>query len=172
MGYEQWWQTLENLITDLRKRKTPIPATIMSSLRSAKTMINVYKADTKNVDPVLAIENYLLDVESNLINLSEEKFGSSFIDIWLKKLDAARMEKEPETDKPASQFIAGIPRSEHWIRILPSDDLVQEDVERLADELGLQHNLQDGYVLIHGEEPKVKEFVKKLAEKCRRTQKS
>jgi hypothetical protein len=170
MGYEQWWQTLESLIAELRGRRVAIPANVMSSLRSAKTMINVYKADTKNVDPVLAIENYLLDVESSLINMAK-KFGSAFVEAWLKKLDEARMEKELESDKPASQFIAGLPRSEHWIRILPSDDLLRGDVEKLADELGLSHKTQDGYVLVYGEEQKVKEFVKKMAEKCRRTQK-
>jgi len=48
-----------------------------------------------------------------------------------------------------------------------------EDVEKLADELGLSCKIQkDGYMLVYGGKEKVKIFVKKMADKCRETRKN
>jgi len=146
----------------------------MTSLRSAKTMINVYKVDTTHSESIPMIEGCLMDVESSLINAAKEKFGPAYADEWLRKLDRARKRgKDAEAETTASRFIPRVPRTGHWIRVLTSDDLLKEDVERLADGLKLSHKTQkDGYVLVHGDAGKVKEFVKKMAEKCRRTQES
>jgi hypothetical protein len=174
MGYRRWWETLESLIAEFRKKQVPVSAGIMTSLRSAKTMINVYGADTAHSESIPAIEGYLLDVESTLINTAKEKFGSAYAEEWLGKLDKARKKGEDvESERAASRFIPGAPRDKHWIRVLTSDDLLREDVERLADGLKLSHEAQgDGYVLVYGDEEKVKEFVKKMAEKVRRTQRT
>jgi len=174
MGYQQWWETLESLIAEFRKRRVPVFTDVMTSLRSAKTMINVYKVDTTHSESIPMIEGYLMDVESTLINTAKEKFGPAYAEEWLRKLDEARKQGEnTEAKTAASRFITGIPRTGHWIRVLTSDDLLKEDVERLADGLKLSHKTQkDGYVLVHGDAGKVKEFVKKMAEKCRRTQES
>lgn len=174
MGYRQWWATLENLIAEFRKRQVPVSADIMTSLRSAKTLISVYRVDTAHTESIPVIEGYLLDIESTLINTAKERFGAAYAEEWLGKLDKARKEGENvEAETWASQFVPGIPRSEHWIRVLTSSDLLEEDVKRLADELRLSHKAQkDGYVLVYGDEEKVKEFVKKMAEMCRRTPKS
>jgi len=174
MGYQQWWETLESLITEFRKKQIPVSVDTMTSLRSAKTMINVYKVDTAHSESIPMIEGCLMDVESSLINAAKEKFGPAYADEWLRKLDRARKRgKDAEAETTASRFIPGTPRTGHWIRVLTSDDLLKEDVERLADGLKLSHKTQkDGYVLVHGDAEKVKEFVKKMAEKCRRTQES
>jgi hypothetical protein len=174
MGYQQWWETLESLIAEFRKRQAPVSADIMTSLRSAKTMINVYKVDITHSESIPMIERYLVDIESTLINTAKEKLGPACAEEWLGKLDKARKQREDaEAETAASRFITGVPRNGHWIRVLTSDDLLKEDVERLADGLKLSHKTQkDGYVLVHGDEEKVKEFVKKMAEKCRRTQES
>ena len=174
MGYQQWWVTLETLIAEFRKSQVPVSADVMTSLRSAKTMINVYKVDTTHSESIPMIEGYLMDVESTLINAAKEKFGPAYAEEWLRKLDEARKGGEDaEVETAASRFVSGVPRTGHWIRVLPSDDLLKDDVERLADGLKLSHKTQkDGYVLVHGDAEKVKEFVKKIAEKCRRTQKS
>jgi hypothetical protein len=170
MGYQQWWEILESLIAEFRKRQIVVPADVMTSLRSAKTMIYVYKADTARLESTPLIEGYLLDVESTLINTAKEKLGSAYAEEWLRKLDKARREEEAETPTTASRFISGLPRDEHWIRVLPMDSLLKEDVERMADEFKLSHETQkDGYILVHGNEEKVKLFVQKMAAKCRRT---
>lgn len=169
MGYEHWWKTLENLVAEFRKEKVAVPAEVMANLRSAKTMINVYGADTSYSESPPIIETYLLNTESTLMNLAREKFGQDFMEYWLKSLETAREAEEPPHDV-GTRFVAGVPRDQHWIRVLPSDAVLKEDVETLAGELELSHEMQkDGYILVYGSKEKVKDFVKKMAEKCRRT---
>jgi len=173
MGYEQWWKTLETLIAEFRKRQITIPLEAMTSLRSAKTMIKVYNADPSRTEPILDIENYLLTVESNLINIAREKLGQAFIEKWLEKLEKARKEENKEAKASASRFIPRLPRDGHWIRVLPSEGILRETVEELAGELGLSCKMQeDGYLLVYGSKEKVRDFVKKMAEKCRGTRKN
>ncbi|MDH5448196.1 MAG: DUF2096 domain-containing protein [Candidatus Bathyarchaeota archaeon] len=173
MDYEQWWKTLETLIAEFRKKQLTIPTEVMTSLRSAKTMINVYNADQSYLESIPTIENYLINVESNLINMAKEKFGQAFMERWIKKLEDARKEVKPKAESTTSRFILGLPKGEHWIRVLPSDDVLKENVEKLAGELGLSCKMQkDGYMLVYGSKEKVKGFVKKMAEKCRGTRKN
>lgn len=173
MGYEQWWKTLENLIAEFRKKQVTIPPEVMTSLRSAKTMISVYNADSSYLESIPTIENYLINVESNLMNMAKEKFGQDYMERWIKKLEDARKEAEPKAEAATSRFVPGLPRGEHWIRVLPSDDILKKDVEKLAGELGLSFKTQkDGYMLVYGTKDKVRDFVKKIAEKCRRTRKT
>ncbi|MFP3985235.1 MAG: DUF2096 family protein [Candidatus Bathyarchaeia archaeon] len=169
MGYDEWWKALESLVADFRKKELSIPEEAMSSLRSAKTMINVYKADESYSESIASIENYLLNVESTLINMAKEKFGQAYIDSWMDKLQRARKEA-PKTEVGASRFIQGPPKGEHWIRVLPSENVLEKNVKELAEELGLSCKMQgDCYMLVYGSREKVKVFVKKMAEKCRRT---
>jgi len=170
MGYEKWWKTLETLIAEFRKKQIPIPNDVMTSLRSAKTMISVYKADLSYAESIPAIENYLLNVESSIMNMAKEEFGQTFVERWLKELEKARKEKEPADEATTSRFIPGLPKGEHWVRVLLSEDILKGNIEKLAAELGLSCKMQkDGYMLVYGSKEKVKDFVKKMAEKCRGT---
>ncbi|UCE96640.1 MAG: DUF2096 family protein [Candidatus Bathyarchaeota archaeon] len=172
MEYGQWWKTLESLIAELKKKQVQIPDEVMKSLRSAKTMIKVYEADQSHWESLPTIENYLFIVESGLINLAGEKFGQAFTERWVERLEKARKEEEPKSKASASQFIPGLPKTDHWVRVLPSEDILKENVEKLAEELGLSHRMQqDGHILVYGSTEKVKNFVKKMAEKCRGTRK-
>ncbi|MFQ6068578.1 MAG: DUF2096 family protein [Candidatus Bathyarchaeia archaeon] len=173
MGYERWWKTLENLIAEFRKKQVTIPTEVMNYLRSAKTMINVYNADPSLSESIPTIENYLVNVESSLITIAKEKLGQEFMEHWIKKLEKARKEKEPKQETTTSRFISGLPKGKHWVRVLPSDNVLKENVENLASETGLSYKMQkDGYMLVYGSKEKVKDFVKKMAEKCRSTRKS
>jgi len=173
MGYEQWWKTLENLTAEFKRKQVTVPAEIMSYLRSAKTMISVYNVDPTCLESIPTVENYLINVESNLLNIAKAKFGQAFMERWIKKLEDSRKEAEPKTETTASRFIPGLPKGEHWIRVLSSEEILKENVERLAGELGLSCKMQkDGYILVYGSEEKVKAFVKKMAEKCRGTRKN
>ena len=172
MGYEQLWKTLENLMAELRKKNLTIPTEVMTNLRSAKTMINVYNADPSCLESIPTIENYLINVESNLINIAKEKYSPAFMERWIKKLEKARKE-ELKAGTTTLRFIPGLPKGEHWIRVLPSDGILRENVEKLASELGLSCKMQkDEYMLVYGGKEKVKDFVKKMAEKCRRPRKT
>ncbi|MCW3986157.1 MAG: DUF2096 domain-containing protein [Candidatus Bathyarchaeota archaeon] len=173
MGYEQWWKTLENLITELRKKQVTISTEVMTSLRSAKTTINIYKADPSRLESIPVIENYLMTVESNLINRAKERFGQAFIERWIKKLEKARREENLKAETATSRFIPGLPKGKHWIRVSTSDDILKENVEKLAGELGLSCKMQkDGYVLVYGSKEDVKDFVKKMAKEYRGIRKS
>ncbi len=173
MGYEQWWTTLEGLIAELRKKHIDIPPEAMAYLRSAKTMINVYTADPSRLETVSTIEDYLLNVESRIMSVVREKLGESFEERWIRTLEKARREESPKAGSTSSKFVLGHPRDQHWIRIMPSDDILKRDVEKLADEAGLESRTQeDGNILVYGSKEKVKDFVKKMAEICRRTRKN
>lgn len=173
MGYDQWWKTLETLITEFRKKQISIPPETMTTLRSAKTMIKVYNADLTRIENIPTIENYLLNIESTLINTAKEKISPTYAEKWLQKLEKARKQEEPRAQNQTLRFIPGLPKGEHWIRVLPSEDILKENIKKLAAELELSTKIQqDGYILIHGEKEKVREFVKRMAEECRKTRKT
>ncbi len=164
MGYSAAWKVLEEMITDFRKRGLTVPADIISDLRSAKTLINVLKADPSRIETRQKIEKYLHTVESYLVSEGQKRFGADYVDEWLKRLNKASkkvFEEEEET-----RFIPGLPREQKWIRVKPSDELSMEKIKELADELSLSCDVQnDGCLLVYGEDERVKGFVKKMATK-------
>ena len=82
---------------------------------------------------------------------------------WLKRLEEANR-KIDEEEEP--RFVAGLPREEKWIRVKPSAELTVEKLKKSAEELDLSYNMQnDGYLLVHGADDCIKEFVKKIAAK-------
>lgn len=164
MGYEEAWKVLADLITDFRKSGEPIPPHIMNDLRSAKTMIQILRADPAHTENLPRIETYMENVESYLIFAAQEKFGSEYVERWMEKLREAR--KTLEEEEAVSRFVLGIPRGKHWVRVQVSEDLPEKDIEMLAIENGLSCKMQkNGYMLISGNIEKVKIFVKKMTEK-------
>ena len=162
---------MEGLVAELKKRKIGIPPETMTELRSARTLVEVYRADPSHSESIMAIEGSLLNLESTLMNIGKEKFGEAFAETWLEKLEEARKQKA-ESKSTAQRFVVGYPKGEHWIRVLPSDEILKEDVERLAEKVGLSSKMQeDGYVLVYGSEERIKDFVKMMAEKCHETRK-
>lgn len=164
MRYEETWKVLADLITELRKRGEVIPASVMNDLRSAKTMIQIFKADSSHTENIPRIETYLENVEFCLVSMAQEKFGSEFVEYWIGKLGMAgkRISGEDEV-KVVSRFVSGLPRGKCWVRVQVSEDTSQEDIEDLAEEIGLLHKMQEnGFVLVYGDDESVKSFVKKL----------
>ena len=164
MGYEEVWKVLADLITDLRKGGERIPANVMNDLRSAKTMIQILKADPTHIENLPRIETYLGDVESYLIFLAQNKFGSDYVEQWMKKLERARRKiYEEGRPKVVSRFVPGLPRGERWVRIQVSEDVPQKSIERLVEESELSYKMQeDGYMLVYGDVEKVKAFVARM----------
>ena len=171
MGYEEVWNVLEDLITELRNKRQPIPANVMNDLLSAKTMIQVFKADTSHIENIPRIETYLENVEAQLISMAQEKVGPKFVAKWMEKLEEARG-KVPEEKEESARFVPGLPRDKHWVRVQISEDTPQREIEKLAKENELSHKIQkDGYMLVYGSDENVKAFVKKMAAKFGRTRK-
>jgi hypothetical protein len=164
MGYEEVWKVLADLITDLRERGERIPANVMNDLRSAKTMIQILKADPAYTENLPRIETYLGDVESYLIFLAQNRFGSDYVEQWMEKLERARREIYEEGEpRVVSRFVPGLPRGERWVRVQVSEDAPQKAIERLAEENKLSCKMQDdGYMLVSGDVERIKAFVAQM----------
>lgn len=167
MGYEEVWKVLADLVTELRRRDEAIPPEIMEDLRSAKTMIQILKADPARTETLTRIETYLEKVESRLFHIAQEKIGPEHAEQWMQKLAKARRKIHEEVTLPP-RFVPGLPRDKHWVRIHVSEDTPREDIEKLAEERGLSYRMQEnGYLLVYGDEKGIKSFIKKMAEKFR-----
>lgn len=165
MGYLSIWKVLEEMTADLKRKGITIPAEMISNLRSAKTLINVLRADPTCIETSQKIEENLLKVESFLVSEAQKKLGTEYAEKWLKKLDEAGKKLVDEEEKE-TRFVPGLPRKQKWIRIKPTPELPMEKIKKLAEESNLSHEIQsDGCLLVYGEDNRIKEFVKKMATK-------
>lgn len=166
MGIDESWETLADLITELRKHGESIPSNVMEDLRAAKTMIKVFEADPGHAEHIPTIEMLLANIESYLISTAQEKLGEKFVDEWMEKLKEARRVAPAREMEPASRFVPGLPRGQHWVRVKVSEETPQTYISSLAEESGLSFRKQkDDYMLVYGDSEKLKLFVKKTAEK-------
>ena len=165
MGYEEVWKVLADLISEIRRKGGVIPSNLMKDLRSAKTLIQIYKVDSTHIENIPQIEKYLENVEFYLFQIAEERFGEKLIETWLKKLSKSRKQANGTT-KTVSKFIPGLPRDKHWIRIQISKEIPKKEIEALAKKKKLSYKVQDNnYMLIFGENEGIKSFIKILAKK-------
>ena len=165
MGYSAAWKVLEEMIMDFRKKGITVPRDIISNLRHAKTLINVLKADPSHLETSQKVEEHLRSVESYLVSEGQKRFGTAYVEEWIKRLDEASMKVFEEEEKE-TRFVSGAPREQKWIRVKPSAELPIEGLKALANELNLSHNLQDdGCLLVYGKEQPIKDFVKKMTAK-------
>jgi len=172
MGYGEVWKILDELVIEFRQRGETIPPNVIEDLRAAKTMIQVLKADPTRAENIPSIEMYLSNVESYLIFTAHQKFGAEFAEKWLEKLREARktihVGEEEKAWEPASKFVPGLPRGRKWVRVQVSAETPRSEIKRLAAECGLSTRMQtDGYMLVYGEDEKLKLFVQKTGEKLR-----
>ena len=172
MSYEENWNVLADLLTELRKKGEKIPTEVMNDLRSAKTMIQILKADPTHIENIPRIETYLRNVESYAVLMAQEKLGPEFVERWLRKLEKAKKIKTEEKEKVTPRLVPGLPRDKNWVRVQSSKDTPREDIESLAKENKLSCKMQkNGYMLVYGNGESIKSFVKKMAEKFRGTRK-
>jgi hypothetical protein len=174
MPHEKVWLTLEDLIEEFRKHGETIPPEIMEDLRAAKSLIQVSRAKPSSSEDSIRIEVYLNNIEFYLIPKAQEKFGQTFADEWMKKLEKARKEATEEAEgSSVSKFLPGMPRDTPWVRVKLSDDIKQDIVEAFAKESELRtSDKESGYLLVYGEQEKLKTFMKKMTERFRGARKS
>jgi len=172
MGYEETWKILDSLVVEFRKRGETIPLNIIEDLRSAKTLMQVLKADPTHMENIPTIEMYLNNVESYLIFEAHQKFGAEFAEDWMQKLREARktsVTEEGKTVEPSPKFVPGVPRNQRWMRIQISKETPKNTIMQMAAEHGLSTKIQpDGYMLVYGDEAKIKLFIQKTGEKLQR----
>ena len=167
MGYNEVWKVLDDLIAEFREIGETIPSDVMEDLRAAKTLIQILKADPKRTENTPSIEAYLGRVEAYLIFGAQSKFGQTFTEEWMARIQTAR-ESKPEDEKlpPSSKFVPGLPRGQKWVRVQVTEDMTEKEIRQLAEETELFWRLQDdGYMLVYGEDEKLKLFLKKSSEK-------
>lgn len=175
LPFGEVWKVLDDLIAEFRKRGETIPPEIMEDLRSAKSLIQISRANPSHPKDPTQIEVYLNNVEFYLMPKAQEKFGQEFVEKWSKRLEKARIGDTGKTieGSTVSKFLPGIPRDTPWIRVKTSQDIPQYAVETLAKESGLLSNSQEkGYLLVYGERQKLQLFMKKMTEKFRGARKS
>ena len=165
MNYEYIWPVLEALMVDLRQKGMIIPQDIADDLKSARTLLTIYKAQpaTANVESELAL--YLEKIEPILLSLAESEIGEEYADVWQKKIGDARTQTG-EKSALTSRFIPGIPKGEHWLRIKTSDMISDGEINILLGKLNLTSKPQnDGYLLIYGNQENVITFIKEVRKK-------
>jgi hypothetical protein len=165
MRYSAKWKVLEDMVAEFRKKGVRIPANVMDDLKSAKTMISILKADPQRGGMPRKIEEYLEKIEICLVSRAQERFGVDFVHEWLEKLEeASRKEHVEEIEE--GRFVPGLPREQKWIRVKPSAEMSIKELKNLAQKNGLFCSVQrDGYLLVYGENQRIKGFVKKMATK-------
>ena len=167
MSYEEKWKILADLLTELQERGEKIPADVINDLRSAKTMIQVLKADPTHTENISRIDTYMTGVESYII-FAAEKLGTETVEEWLKKLKDTETVKKKEDRVAGSRFSLGAPRDKSWMRIKISDDTPLEDVKNLVKESKLSYKMQkNGYILVYGNGNNIKSFVRMMAKQFR-----
>lgn len=172
MSYEENWKVLADLLVKLQKEGEKIPTEMIDDLRSAKTMMQILKSDPTHIENILRIENYLRTVESYAVLIAQEKFGTRFVERWLRKLEKAKKTKTTGEEEAIPRLVPRIPRDKNYVRVQISNDTPREDVESLVKENKLSYKMQkNGYMLIYGNGESIKSFVKKMAEKFRNTRK-
>ena len=146
----------------LQERGEKIPADVIHDLRSAKTMIQVLKADPTHAESISRIDNYLRSVESYAI-FTAEKHGTEIVEEWLKKLEIKKRGENREKKETDSRFIPGIPRDKNWVRIQTSEDTPPEDIKKLVEESNLSYKTQkNGHILVYGNGEDIKTFMKMM----------
>lgn len=165
MDYEYVWNVLEKIIVELKKKRVTVLNELVDDLKSVQTLIKIHKIDPTALEVATKIERYLEKVEANLMYLARSDVSEAYADDCITRIHEARMKGLRETVKVPSTFVTGVPRGAHWIRFKISDLLDDNEVDTLLEKLELSSTVQeDGYLLIHGTEEKVKAFIKKVSE--------
>lgn len=166
LSFEKKWNILADLLLELQKKGEKIPPEIMDDLRSAKTIIQVLKANPTITENRVRVDKYLRSVESYVI-FTAEKFGTETVREWLKKLkEPNKLEQKDEQEQP--KFVHGIPRDKNWIQIQSSKDTPKESIIKHAQKNGLSYvEREKGQIIVYGHKENIKSFVNNVAEQFR-----
>jgi hypothetical protein len=163
VGYASVWKALDEMIADFRRRGTNVTSEIVSTMKTAKSIIEMVRDNAECRENLQKIEQYLNTVQIYLVSEGEKRFGQKYSDEWLSHIDKASR-KVPDQEEEKKRFVPGLPRQQSWIRIAPSAELPLQRLETLAREHGLSYTEQaKSIVLICGTKQNVKDFVKEIA---------
>ncbi|MEM2539087.1 MAG: DUF2096 family protein [Candidatus Bathyarchaeia archaeon] len=168
MSWETRWKILSDVTTDLIKGGVTVPPNVINDLRSAKVILEIIKVDRSRPENISRLEECLSNVEAYVLSAARDRFGDKYVEDVLKKL--CSLEVEEGEEKVQLSFRPGFPRDEKWIRVKITNEITPKDLENIAGELGLKVRVEeDGYMLIHGGEKELRDFVKRVSEKIHRS---
>jgi hypothetical protein len=157
---------LEEIIIEIRRKGLQISAKVMTDLKSARTLLQIEKADSRGrgeTEP--KIDEYLGSVEAYVMTEAGKHFATEKVDKWMTALDLASCEScvTVEEEQEEMRFIPGVPRDQKWIRVEPIASLPIEKLEALAIETKLGYRREkDGHLIVYGPQEAIKEYVKKM----------
>lgn len=165
MNYEERWNILEKLLKHLINKGETIPKDVLKDLRSAKTLIQIYKMKPEDSETVRKIEKYLDNVEFQLVFAVQKIEGEKSAEEWMRKLERSRMPTMEIEEPSVSRAVYGVPRDKKWVRVKLDTDLTEEEIIEAAKEFGLEVKAKEGqWVTVFGEETDIKSFIKKIAD--------
>jgi hypothetical protein len=176
MGYSETWKILEEIIIELRKKGLTTPETVMSDLKSAKTMIRLIDAAEEGRSEIgPKIEQYMASVEAYLITEAQKCFPSERIDEWLRRLQGSSCDvcvgQPKSTAAGESRFVLGLPRDQKWVRVTPITSLPPEKLKQLAEESNLSVKPEENsHLIVYGKAEDIKEFIRKMTKQTSKSE--
>jgi hypothetical protein len=175
LGYSETWKILEEIIIEFRRKSFSMPETVMSDLKSAKTLIRLVDAAEEGRGEIgPKIEQYLSSVEAYVITEAQKCFPSERIDEWLRRLQGSFCDVcvgQPRTEAKEATFVPGLPRDQKWVRVTPINSLPTEKLKQLADETNLSVKLEkDTHLIVYGKAEDIKQFIKKMTQQASKEQ--
>ena len=166
LGYSATWKTLEEIVIEFRKKGITVPETVMTDLRSAKTLIKLMDAvDKEKGEMSLRVEQLLASIEGYLITEAQKSFPPERIDEWLERLNQASCEVCTSTveKEEKTRFISGVPRDQKWMRVKTRATWPTEKLKELAEDSGLSYMPdKEDHIIVYGNGENIKEFVRKM----------
>jgi hypothetical protein len=172
VGYSETWKILEEIIIEFRKKGLTMPETVMSDLKSAKTLIRLIDAAEEGRGEIgPKVEQYLASVEAYLITEAQKNFPPERIDEWLRRLQGSFCDvcagQQKTVAEKESRYVSGLPRDQKWVRVTPINSLPTEKLKQLAEETNLTVKPEkDTHLIVYGKAEDIKQFIKKMTEQA------
>jgi len=162
MNYDNALKKLDELVVELLDKGLSIPQHFFDEIKSARSMAKICRADPNKADAVMNGAPFLEIAEMNLLAIAEAGCGKEYADIWQRAI--AEAYNQPDGGAKSAGFVSGVPKTDYWIRIDPSEiNLGSDETAQLPAELNLSAKPQpDGYLLIHGAKENVMAYLREV----------
>ncbi len=171
INYEKLWNTLAELTTAIAKKSRRLQPEIIAELRSTRSLINILKTASKQVDleddVVPRIEAQLLNIKSNLVSKAAN-LGEEFLSLWMGKLQQVYTETAEVKQTKSRRFIPRIARNQYWMRIKITNKTPIELIKDVSSMFDVSiKQLDDEHILVYSDKKVVHNFVKETAKRVR-----
>ncbi len=169
MSYADKSKVLEQVIVELKKKNVDIPASVLSDLKSARSLIGVEKGGRSETEP--KIDEYLSNVEIFVMSEANKQFSAEKVEGWIVALNASSCctctcetcTVQEEEGKREDRFVTGVPRDQKWVRVQPIEGLDAEKIVQMATQAGLSAKREANQnVVVYGQPEAVKGFIRNV----------